>query len=127
MSIWISTGGWAAVCSLNPLFDKTVTVYRLTDTGVQRQELDGCFFVWEDVLTEDEVGEHIERKFRLIVPGPEQLVFAGCRVLPGNGPQIDTQQWSAFIPAKVADLCEAAYASPKYFDGQLSHTEAGRK
>ena len=127
MFTWISTGGGAAVCSLNRLFDKTVTVYRLTEDGIQRQELENCFFVWEDTLREDEVGKHTERKFRLITPGPEQSVFTGCRVLPGSGPEITLEQWNGFIPAKVAGLCEVAYASPRYFCGQLSHTEAGRK
>lgn len=115
------------MCSLNPLFDKTVTVYRLTETGVARQELDNCFFVWEDRLQEDEIGEHTYRKFRLIVPGPEQQVFTGCRVLPGIGPAVNTQQWKTFIPAKVENLCEAAYVCPRYFGGQLCHTEAGQK
>lgn len=115
------------MCSLNPLFDKTVTVYRLTDTGVERQELENCFFFWEDSLQEDEVGEHKDRKFQLIVPGPEQQVFTGCRVLPGIGPVIDAQQWPAFIPAQVENLCEVAYACPHFFCGQLCHTEAGRK
>lgn len=127
MFIWISIGGWAAVCNSNPLFDQTVTVYCLTDASVKRRVLHDCFFVWEDTLQEDEVGEHKDRKFQLIIPGPEQLVFTGDKVLPGIGPMITTQQWQAFVPAKVENLCEVAYASPRYFCGQLSHTEAGRK
>lgn len=110
----------------HPLCDQTVTVYRLEEDGVVRNQIDNCFFRWEDVVREDEMGQRLDRKFRLIVPGPEQQVFVGCRVLPGSGPQITPAQWPQFIPAKVQNLCDVEYASPKYFAGSLHHTEAGR-
>ena len=125
--IWMSTGGSAVMLENHPLFDQTVTVYRYTGSGVERTVLSGCFFLWEDQLREDELGEHMERTFLLMVPGAPQKVFAGSRVLPQIGPQITAEQWSEFIPAKVDGLCEVAYVSPKYWNGQLCHIEAGRK
>ena len=110
----------------HPLCDQTVTVYRLVENAVVRGQIDHCFFRWEDVIREDELGQRLDRKFRLIAPGPEQQVFVGCRVLPGSGPVITPEQWPQFIPAKVPDLCDVEYASGQYFEGTLHHTEAGR-
>jgi hypothetical protein len=108
------------------LCDQTVTVYRLTDGDVQRQVLEGCFYRWEDGLQEDAAGVHHSRRFLLIQPGDTQRVQPGDRIFPGVGPEVDAGAWARFIPALVPGLGEAAYAVPRFFGGELVHTEAGR-
>lgn len=107
-----------------PLCDRTVTVYRKTAGGVDRQVIEGCYYVYEDVLQENADGVFQNRKFLLVMPG-KQRVFAGDRVFDGVGPEEIV--WEAFVPAAVEGLSEAAYAKAWYWNGAVCHTEAGRK
>ena len=105
--------------------DQTVTVYRLTETGVARQVLYGCFYRYEDTLTTTDSGEKFTRKCLIIQPGESQQLFPGDRVMPGIGPE--TVNWATFLPAAVPGLSQIAYATPWYWEGKHCHTEAGRK
>ena len=103
-----------------PLCDRTVTVYRNENGQVNRRVLTGCFYRYEDVLTED----RFTRKFLLIRPGAEAF-RPGDRIFEGIGPeQVD---WERFLPVAVPGLSEAAYATPWHWQGEIAHWEAGRK
>lgn len=104
-----------------------VTVYRKTSEGIVRQELPGCFLQWKEEVSYDLMGRQKERKFLLIQPGTEQLVFAGDRIFEGIGPMVTPQMWDTFLPELVPGLGEAAYATAYHWQGNFCHTEAGRK
>ena len=106
---------------------QTVTVYRRTEEGVSRVEIPGCFLQWQEETEYDRLGKKRERKFLLIQPGEEQLVFPGDRVFEGVGPEIGPEDWAAFLPVHVPKLGEAAYAAAYHWKGVFCHTEAGRK
>lgn len=109
------------------LCSQTVTVYRLRDRCVIRRELEGCYLQYSTHIQTDEYGRQLERRFLLIAPGQEQLVFADDRIYAGIGPEISEQNWPEFIPAKVEGLMQVQYVKPCFWNGQLCHTEAGRK
>ena len=110
-----------------PLCQQTVTVYRRTGDQVQRQVLENCFFHWQQVRLQDELGWRQETKCLLLLPGAQQRIAVGDRVLDGIGPEVTVQQWPGFIPVAVPALAEVAYVQPVYWDGALSHWDAGRK
>lgn len=110
-----------------PLCCQTVTVYRRQGQSVLRQVFDNCYYEWQDCLREEEEGIRMERKFLLVIPGDIQGIFVGDRILEGEGPEIIAAEWADFIPVKVSGLSEAAYAVCRRVDGNICHTEAGRK
>lgn len=110
-----------------PLCKQTVTVYRRQGQCVLRQVFGNCYYEWQDCLHEAEEGIRMERKFLLVIPGAVQTVFAGDRILEGEGPEITAAEWADFIPVKVPGLSEAAYAVCRRHGGNICHTEAGRK
>ena len=103
-----------------PLCNQTVTLYRRVGDTVERRVLEGCFYHYEDVLTQ----ERFARKFTLIHPGAEEI-RPGDRVFDGVGPE--QVVWAEFLPVCVAGLSEVSYAKPWYLDGKIAHWEAGRK
>lgn len=103
-----------------PMCDQTVTLYRKEAEGVSRQVLEGCFYRYEDVVTED----RFARKFLLIHPGAVEI-RPGDRVLDGIGPE--QVVWEKFLPICVPGLSQVEYAAPWYVDGRIVHWEAGRK
>ena len=107
-----------------PLCDRTVTVYRLQGGQVHRHVAQGCFYQWEDSKIHTSRGMFFERRFLLIQPG-DAKILPGDRIYNGVGPeQVD---WDAFLPVNVPGLSQVAYVKSWYYDGQVSHTEAGRK
>lgn len=109
------------------LFCQTVTVYRKTDHGIVRVEIPGCYLQWQEAVEFTQCGERKARKFLLVQPGTEQLVFPGDRVWEGVGPAVTEENWEQFIPSLVPGLGEADYATAYHWQGQFCHTEAGRK
>ena len=107
------------------LCDRTVTVYRMGNGKLQRLVVEGCYYVYEDVELCDVLGQRMERRFLLIMPGSCQRVFRGDRIYDGIGPE--AVNWREFIPAKVAGLSEVAYVRPSFWGGDVCHVEAGRK
>ena len=103
-----------------PLCDRTVTLYRKCGDGVKRWVLEGCFYRYEDQITE----ERFDRKFVLVYPGAEEIC-PGDRVFDGVGPE--QVVWAEFLPIRVPGLSEAAYASAGHWQGKIVHWEAGRK
>lgn len=106
---------------------QTVTVYRKTLEGIRRLVIPRCFLQWQDEIGFEQTGVRKERKFLLIQPGTEQVVFPGDRVLEGIGPEIPEKEWEAFLPVRINGLGEIAYATAYHWEGSFCHTEAGRK
>ena len=108
-----------------PFCNQTVTCYRLENGKVRRQVLENCFYRWQDTQVSGESGDRFVRKCLLIHPGVTQMVFPGDRVMPGIGPEVT--DWENFLPVNTAGLSQIVYATPWYWEGKISHTEAGRK
>ena len=105
------------------LQDRTVTVYHLGETSVERRVLEGCFYQYQSVREERPEGIYEETKFLLLIPGLDEIV-PGDRVYDGVGPE--EVDWAVFLPVNVPGLSQAAYVT-RYNTGPLCHTEAGRK
>ena len=102
------------------LCDQTVTVYRREGKKILRQVVENCYLQAELSQTEDEYGQRRQHRFLLIVPGGEQAVFPGDRVIRGIGPEVNVWQ-------ETGDMLQIGYAENFYWQGEFCHTEAGRK
>lgn len=108
------------------LCNQTVTVYHQEDGTYKRTVCKNAFLDFRKTLTVDKTGSQEANSFLLVIPGATQAVFVGDKVILGEGPEIaDSKAWAAFIPSKVPGLVVVSYADPKYWDGQIVHTEAG--
>lgn len=104
---------------------QTVTVYRKAQDAVTRSVYKIAFFELKKTQNVDKTGRKDANSFLLVIPGNEQTVFVGDKVMMGEGPEITLQEWSAFNPKEVPQLVVVSYADPKYYEGVLIHTEAG--
>ena len=109
------------------LCNQTVTIYRRDEKGLQRKVLEGCYFAYRDEQKETELGYFRQRPCLLILPAGVGDVRIGDKVYRGVGPSITASAWGSFLPSTVAGLSEINYVIPCYWDGELIHTEAGRK
>ena len=102
---------------------QTVTVYHKDGDTITRTVHPRAFLDFRKTRNVDKTGAHDANSFLLVIPGDTQAVFVGDKVMMGAGPA--DILWPSFIPAKVQGLVVVRYADPKYFGGQLVHTEAG--
>ena len=109
------------------LCDQTVTVYhreganRITRTVFRRAFLDN-----RKNLTVDRTGSAEANGFLLVIPGSTVPVAVGDKVMRGEGPEVTTDaQWRELIPAKAEGLVVVKHVDPKFYRGELVHTEAG--
>lgn len=108
------------------LCNQTVTVYHKDGDQFTQATYDNAFLDFRKNLSVDKTGSRESNFFLLVLPGAVQSVFVGDKVLLGRGPEVATQKdWTAFVPAKVPGLVVVDYVDPKYWNGQLVHTEAG--
>ena len=107
--------------------DKTVTVYRCERGKVQRLVVEGCYYFWKTKTVRDLHGTRVDTKFLLIMPGDCLRVFVGDRIFDGVGPELTVEEWPGFLPSQVPGLGEVAYVRPTWWDGEVSHVEAGNK
>lgn len=108
------------------LCNQTVTIYHKDGDKFTQSTHHNAFLDFRKNQTVDRTGSKESNSFLLVLPGAVQTVFVGDKVLLGNGPKIATQEaWRDFIPVKVPGLVVVDYVDPKYWNGQLVHTEAG--
>ena len=108
------------------LCNHTVTVYHKDGDIYTRTVHNRAFLDFRKTQSVDKTGSKEANSFLLVIPGDTQAVFVGDKVLLGEGPEISTRDaWAAFIPAKVNGLVVVSYADPKYWNGEMVHTEAG--
>lgn len=108
------------------LCNQIVTVYHKDADTITRTVYERAFLDFKKTQSVDKTGSKEVNSFLLVIPGNEQAIFVGDKVMLGEGPEIDTREaWASFIPAKVPGLVVVSYADPKYWNGQIVHTEAG--
>ncbi len=108
------------------LCNQTVTVYHTDGDKYTRTVYHRAFLDFRKTQTVDKTGSREANSFLLVIPGDTQAVLVGDKVLLGEGPEItDRDAWKAFHPSKVPGLVVVGYADPKYWRGQMVHTEAG--
>lgn len=107
------------------LCDQAVSVYH-ADNGTYTKKLyPKAFLDYKKVQNVDKTGSHESNSFLLVVPG-DVKIYAGDKVVPGDGPEITTrEEWADFIPSKVSGLVVVKYVDPKMWAGRVVHVEAG--
>ena len=89
--------------------------------------VDGCYYFWETKVVKALSGTRRDTKFLLIMPGVSQRVFVGDRIFDGVGPYITEEDWPRFLPSEITGLGQVAYVRPTWWDGAVTHVEAGNK
>ena len=108
------------------LCNQTVTVYHKDGDKFTQATYSNAFLDFRKNHTVDKTGSKESNSFLLVLPGAVQAVFVGDKALLGIGPEIASREaWAAFVPVNVPGLVVVDYVDPKYWNGQLVHTEAG--
>lgn len=108
------------------LCNQTVTVYHKDGDTITRTVHHRAFLDFRKTQTTDKTGSRESNSFLLVIPGAVQPVFVDDKVLLGEGPEVSTREsWAALVPVKTPGLVVVSYVDPKYWNGQLVHTEAG--
>ena len=102
--------------------NQTVTVYRNQPHGVQLRVLHNAYMHLEQGTAHNGMGNVSQRKFLLIVPGPQVQVYVGDRVMLGIGPE--DVHWGDFLPAAVDGLVEVGRTRHYRYQGEICHVEA---
>ncbi len=100
------------------LCDRTVTVYHRE--GLTRQVYHGAFYEYTRALPETP-GVKAEEEFLLVIPGQEQMLFPGDRVIAGEGPQLDS--WEELNRGNFPTLSEIRQVKCRFFGGKMCHCE----
>ena len=106
--------------------NQTVTVYHKDGDTYTRTVYERAFLDFRKTMTVDKTGSTESNSFLLVIPGGTQAVFTGDKVMLGVGPKIATRgAWAAFRPDNTPGLVVVKYVDPKYWNGEMVHTEAG--
>ena len=105
------------------LCDQTVTVYRKEGEITRWVISNACLQTKVSTPTEP-YGKSLEKTFRLIIPGDFHLQ-PGDRIYEGIGPA--EVHWRLFVPALIPQVYECAFAKPCYWEGEITHWEAGNR
>lgn len=107
------------------LCNQTVTIYHTDGKNYSKKVIKNAFFDCQKSGTIGKDGRRESNGFTLIIQGPP-CVSVGDKIMAGEGPDCTTrEEWAALIPARVAGLVVVQYVSPKYWHGEIIHTEAG--
>lgn len=106
------------------LCDQTVTVYRKVGNEITRQIAENAYLSGKVSTPTEPYGKSLEKKFQLIIPGDFPLQ-PGDRVYRGRGP-VDVN-WQTFVPALCPRLYGVSFAKPCYWEGEITHWEAGNR
>lgn len=106
------------------LCNQTVTIYRKVGEVIQRKVAENCHLSRQTCVNTENYGKSMEKRFLLIIPGDFSLQ-PGDRIFAGIGPK--EVEWGAFIPASIPELYEVSFAKPCYWDGAVTHWEAGNR
>lgn len=108
------------------LCDQTVTVYHTDGKIYTHKVIHGAYLDYRKTQNVTKTGNAEANSFLLVIPGSDVLVSVGDKVMVGEGPEVTTrEQWAALIPSRVPGLVVVQYVDPKYWRGQIVHTEAG--
>lgn len=103
------------------LCHQTVTLYRKTG---ERWVIPNAYLSAKIAAPAEAYGKSMEKKFLLIIPGDSPL-FPGDRIYAGIGPE--EVEWKSFVPAAVPALFEAGFVKPCFWEGSITHWEAGNR
>lgn len=106
------------------LCNQTVTIYRKVGEGVSRKVAENCYLSRKTTTPTEHYGKSMEKKFLLMIPGDFPLL-PGDRVFDGVGPV--EVAWKTFVPALVPELCQVSFVKPCFWDGEITHWEAGNR
>lgn len=95
----------------------TVTVYA---PDGRRRVLSGVHYEFTHTLTVSGGMDEHSRGFLLVIPGADPIAV-GDKVVLGIGPE--NMEWKALNTVQVPTLGVALTVKPRYFQGQLCHTE----
>lgn len=110
------------------LCDQKVTVYHREGDDIRRRVHDRAFFDLRKSRSLDRDGGKESTSFLLVIPGQEQAVFVGDKVMLGEGPVVEGREdWARFIPALVPGLAVVSHVDTKCWRGRIVHTEAAGK
>ena len=109
------------------LCNQTVTIYHWDKAETYtRKVIHNAFPDFKKTQNVDKTGSSEVNTFLLVIPGSEVPVAVGDKVIHGEGPEVaDRAAWAAFIPAQYTGLVVVKSVDPKYWRGQVVHTEAG--
>lgn len=109
------------------LCDQTVTVYHREGAGeITRTVIRRAFLDSQKNMNVVRTGSSESNSFLLVIPGSTVPVHVGDKVVRGEGPEVTTDaQWRELIPTKVEGLVVVKHVDPKWYRGELVHTEAG--
>lgn len=102
---------------------QTVTVYRKTEGEITRKVAENCHFSYRLRMSTVPYGKSRSKEFLLIIPGNEIPLKTGDRIYYGIGPE--TVNWETFVPAAVPELFAVCFAQPQFWNGEITHWEAG--
>jgi len=106
------------------LCDQTVTIYRKTGEGISRKVAENCHLSCAVSTPTEVYGKSMEKTFLLIIPGDVPLQ-PGDRIFAGIGPA--DADWDTFLPALIPELFEVSFARPCFWEGEITHWEAGNR
>lgn len=112
------------------LCNQVVTVFHLDGTTVTKMTA-LAFFDFRKNDNVNRTGQTETNSFLLVIPSvlnsiTEQPVFNGDKVLLGTDEtELTMDYWRSLIPAKVPNLAVVKYVDPKYWQGEITHWEAG--
>ena len=106
------------------LCDQTVTLYRRENGEIFRWVIPNAYLSAKLTTPAEVYGKSMEKKFLLIIPGDLPL-RPGDRIYAGIG--AEEVDWNTFVPAAVPGLLEAGFVKPCFWDGSITHWEAGNR
>ena len=104
----------------SPLSRMSALAHRPEGPGISRRVLPRVFLEFRCRRKTDRAGLREDTGFLLVVPGAEQAVQPGDKLVPGEGPELPKAEWAA-----LTRCCVVRWAEQKFFDGKPVHMEAG--
>lgn len=104
---------------------KVSVFHREPDGQITKTVHERAFLDQKKVRSVDKTGSKDALSFLLVIPG-DAKVFVGDKVVLGDEVEAETDKdWVSLIPAKVSGLCVVSYVDTKFYNGVVSHVEAG--
>ena len=101
------------------LCNQTVTVYHRE--GLTRQVFEKAFYEYTRQRARSAGVDTHEEDFLLVIPGNEQMLFPGDRVVLGVGPEI--RSWGELNRQNFPTLSEIGQVRCRFFGGRMVHCE----
>lgn len=107
------------------LCNMPVTHYRFAGGEVTRSVYQRAYFEATDAQTLERTGDVSKTEHLIVIPGAVDCA-PGDKFFLGVGPEIvgdAASWWRGFIPSKVGGVVVVRKVSPRYWRGEVAHTE----